>query len=184
MENKIHRGDIYYATLEENAIGSEQIGTRPVVIIQNDIGNEFSTTVIIVPITSKTTKAKIPTHVPLKNLKYRRIKDSMILAEQIRIISKDRLGTCIGRLDEEETKLMDNALFVAIGINIEELKAKKDKKELLTRNQIASYGIVAKEYLNRSGNIEISNKLFGDYIITLMDLYTPKEVEKVANKYR
>ena len=140
MEEKIHRGEIYYANLEENAIGSEQIGTRPVVIIQNNVGNEFSPTVIIVPITSKiTTKAKLPTHVPLKNLKYRRIKDSMILAEQIRIISKDRLGTCIGRLDEEETKLMDNALFVAIGINIEDLKAKKDIKELLTRNQIASY---------------------------------------------
>ena len=91
MKSKINRGDLYYANLEDKeAIGSEQTGIRPVVILQNDWGNFYSPTVIIAPITSKQ-KAKLPTHILLKKSKDRLEKDSIILAEQIKIIDKERL---------------------------------------------------------------------------------------------
>lgn len=183
MENKISRGNIYYATLENEKItGSEQRGRRPIVIVQNNIGNEHSPTTIIVPITSKIeAKSKIPTHIPLKNYRYRMIKDSMILAEQITTIDKTRLGEFIGKLDEEELKLMEKAISVAL--NIEKDNSKGEIKELVTRNQIASYAIIAREYLRHCGNLEISNREFGEYIISLMDLYSPLEIEgKAKNK--
>lgn len=183
MISKINRAYIYYASLEENTVGSEQKGTRPVVVIQNDMGNEFSPTIIVVPVTSKIEeKAKIPTHIPLKNYRYRTIKDSMVLAEQIRVIDKSRLKECVGKLDSEETKMIEKAICIALGIDIQKFNTKKDLREVMTRNQIASYGIIAKEYLNHCGNLEITNEEFGNYIITLMDLYSPEEAEQRANK--
>lgn len=116
---KIIRGEIYYADLGKKAVGSEQTGIRPVVIVQNNVGNEYSPTVIVAPITSKVnTKAKLPTHVFLKGSKIRIPLDSIILLEQITVIDKSRLKEILGVLDYQETKEMDKALAVSLGINI------------------------------------------------------------------
>lgn len=96
----IKRGDLFYAALDETYVGSEQTGVRPVVIIQNDIGNEYSPTVIIAPITSKVnSKSIIPTHVFIKGYKNRLKQNSLILTEQVRAIDKSRLKYYIGTLD-------------------------------------------------------------------------------------
>lgn len=188
MQREINRGDLYYAALDETYVGSEQTGVRPVVIVQNDIGNEFSPTVIIAPITSKVnSKSKIPTHVYVKSSKNRLKQDSIILAEQIRAIDKMRLKYYIGTLDVGELRAVDNALIISLGIDLEKAKKQvlhregiEEKTEFVTRKQIASYGIVARESLKHTGNLEISNEDFGKYILTLIDLYCPKEIEKRA----
>ena len=97
---EIKRGDLYYAALDETYVGSEQTGVRPVVILQNNIGNEHSPTVIIAPITSKVnSKSIIPTHVYIKGYKDRLKQNSLVLTEQIRAIDKSRLKYYIGALD-------------------------------------------------------------------------------------
>ena len=96
----IHRGDIYYADLRP-VIGSEQGGIRPVLVIQNDVGNRHSPTVICAAITSKMNKAKLPTHVELDAEKYDLMKDSVVLLEQLRTIDKQRLKDKVCRLDNE-----------------------------------------------------------------------------------
>ena len=118
MERKINRGDLFFADLENQVIGSEQAGIRPVVIIQNNIGNYYSPTVIIAPITSRVVlKAQLPTHVELKEDFERLPKKSMILAEQVRVIDKLRLKRYIGALDNAELKALDKALIIALGLN-------------------------------------------------------------------
>lgn len=156
MEEIINRGDLYFADLENQVIGSEQAGIRPVVIIQNDIGNFYSPTVIIAPITSKIiVKSKLPTHVILSANSKRLPKKSMILAEQIRVIDKIRLRQYIGALDDAELKALNKALLIALGIEKPKNKnvvinkkslEKEEKTEFITRKQIASYAIVAREY--------------------------------------
>ncbi len=96
----IRRGDVYYADLRP-VIGSEQGGIRPVLIIQNDVGNRHSPTVICAAITSRMNKAKLPTHIELNAEKYHMIKDSVILLEQVRTIDKSRLKDKICHLDGE-----------------------------------------------------------------------------------
>ena len=189
MAEEIKRGYIFLADLGEK-IGSEQKGERPVVIIQNNVGNEFSPTVIIVPITSKVNeKARIPTHIVIKKKKYGLTYDSMILAEQTTTIDKKRLGNYIGTLTEEEILQLDFALTNAFGLDIDKMMNKKKNKnnenkvETLTRKQICSYAIVAKEYLKHTGNMEISNKIFGDYMLDLMDLIPINQIESKAEKY-
>ena len=119
MERKIKRGDIYYANLNP-VIGSEQGGTRPVLIISNDIGNKHSPTVIIAPITSRVhTKAKLPTHTLIKDFDGLD-KNSIILFEQIRTIDKQRLREYLGTLDRRIIHCADKALAISIGL------AKKD----------------------------------------------------------
>ncbi len=185
---EIKRGDIFYAALDETYVGSEQTGVRPVVILQNNIGNEYSPTVIVAPITSKVnSKATIPTHVYIKGYKNRLKQNSLILTEQIRAIDKQRLRYYIGVLDIGELKKVDKALIISLGLNLEKIKKEiphregiEEKTEFVTRKQIASYGIVAREYLKHTGNLKISNEEFGKYILTLIDLYSPDEVEKRA----
>ena len=109
----IRRGDIYYADLRP-VIGSEQGGIRPVLIIQNDIGNKHSPTVICAAITSKMNKAKLPTHVELDSSKYDIMKDSVILLEQLRNIDKKRLKDKICHLDREILRKVDQALLVSL----------------------------------------------------------------------
>ena len=96
----IHRGDIYYADLRP-VVGSEQGGVRPVLIIQNDIGNKHSPTVICAAITSQMNKAKLPTHVELDSSRYALVKDSVVLLEQLRTIDKKRLRDKVCHLDRE-----------------------------------------------------------------------------------
>ena len=109
----IHRGDIYYADLRP-VVGSEQGGVRPVLIIQNDVGNRHSPTVICAAITSKMNKAKLPTHVELDARKYDLVKDSVILLEQLRTIDKQRLKEKICHIDEELQRKVDYALMVSL----------------------------------------------------------------------
>ena len=109
----IRRGDVYYADLRP-VIGSEQGGVRPVLIIQNDIGNRHSPTVICAAITSKMNKAKLPTHVELEASAYHMVKDSVILLEQLRTIDKQRLREKICHIDEDLQKKVDYALMVSL----------------------------------------------------------------------
>ena len=109
----IHRGDIYYADLRP-VVGSEQGGVRPVLIIQNDVGNRHSPTVICAAITSKMNKAKLPTHVELDTIKCDMIKDSVILLEQLRTIDKQRLKEKICHIDEELLQRVNYALRVSL----------------------------------------------------------------------
>ncbi|HNR04261.1 MAG TPA: type II toxin-antitoxin system PemK/MazF family toxin [Bacillota bacterium] len=111
----LRRGDIFYGDLSP-VIGSEQGGVRPVLIIQNDIGNKYSPTVIVAAITSQINKAKLPTHVELEALKYGITKDSVILLEQIRTIDKRRLKEKIGHLSEELMKQVDTAIQISFGL--------------------------------------------------------------------
>jgi len=111
----IKRGDIYYADLSP-VVGSEQGGVRPVLIIQNDIGNKYSPTVIATAITSQINKAKMPTHIELDANEYGLSKDSVVLAEQIRTIDKRRLKEKIGHLDDELMEKVNEALEISFGI--------------------------------------------------------------------
>lgn len=112
----IKRGDIYYADLSP-VIGSEQGGVRPVLVVQNDVGNKYSPTVIAAAITSQINKAKLPTHIEIGALEYGLAKDSVILLEQIRTIDKKRLREKIGHLDDELMTKVNNALEVSFGLS-------------------------------------------------------------------
>lgn len=111
----VKRGDIFYADLSP-VVGSEQGGTRPVLVVQNDIGNKFSPTVIIAAITSQINKAKLPTHVEILADDYGLSKDSVILLEQIRTVDKKRLRERIGKLDDELLERVNEALTVSVGL--------------------------------------------------------------------
>lgn len=112
----IKRGDVYYADLRP-VVGSEQGGIRPVLIIQNDVGNKHSPTVICAAITSKMNKAKLPTHVELDSKKYEMVKDSVILLEQLRTIDKKRLKDRVCHLDDDILKAVDTALLISLELN-------------------------------------------------------------------
>lgn len=111
----VHRGDIYYADLSP-VVGSEQGGVRPVLIVQNDVGNRFSPTVIAAAITSQKDKTKLPTHIQLQASGSGLAKDSIVLLEQIRTLDKRRLGERMGRLDEAAMSRVDRALQVSFGL--------------------------------------------------------------------
>ena len=111
----IKRGELYYADLSP-VIGSEQGGVRPVLVVQNDVGNKYSPTVIVAAITSQINKAKIPTHIEL-GTSHGLTKDSVLLLEQIRTLDKRRLKEHMGRLDDRLMQLVDDAIAVSFGIN-------------------------------------------------------------------
>lgn len=111
---KIRRGDIFYADLSP-VIGSEQDGIRPIVVIQNDVGNRFSPTIIGIAITSKE-KAKMPTHLEIDGTKYGLEKDSVILAEQIRTLDKSRLKEKVGKLDKDTLEKLKKAIEISFGL--------------------------------------------------------------------
>jgi mRNA interferase MazF len=112
----VRRGDIFYADLSP-VIGSEQGGIRPVLIVQNDVGNRYSPTVICAAITSQINKAKLPTHIEIDSQLYTLVKDSVVLLEQVRTIDKKRLREKICRLDEELMKKVDKALLISFGLD-------------------------------------------------------------------
>ena len=112
----IKRGEMYFADLSP-VVGSEQGGIRPVLIIQNDIGNRFSPTVIAAAITSQTEKNKLPTHIHLNSKEHGLMKNSIILAEQIRTIDKSRLKERIGQVDERVMGQVNNALGISFGLS-------------------------------------------------------------------
>lgn len=111
----VKRGEIYYADLSP-VVGSEQGGIRPVLIVQNDVGNKYSPTVIAAAITSQINKAKMPTHIEIDALEYGLAKDSVILLEQIRTIDKKRLKEKIGSIDDALADKVNEALAVSFGL--------------------------------------------------------------------
>lgn len=111
----VKRGDVYFADLSP-VVGSEQGGVRPVLVIQNDIGNRFSPTVIIAAITAQIQKAKLPTHVEIDAKRYGFERDSVILLEQIRTIDKQRLTDKITHLDDEMMEKVDESLQISLGL--------------------------------------------------------------------
>ena len=111
----IRRGDIYYADLSP-VVGSEQGGLRPVLIVQNDVGNRYSPTVIAAAITSKLGKAKLPTHIDVFASRVGLAKDSVILLEQIRTLDKRRLREKMGHLDEAVMEEVNTAIAVSFGL--------------------------------------------------------------------
>ncbi len=112
----VRRGDIYYADLSP-VVGSEQGGLRPVLIVQNDVGNRYSPTVIAAAITSRTQKSKLPTHIDVYADKYGLAKDSVILLEQIRTIDKARLKEKMGHLDDNVMAEVNDAITVSFGLS-------------------------------------------------------------------
>ena len=120
MNTVIHKGDIFFADLGDT-VGSEQSGVRPVLVIQNNVGNRFSPTIIVSPITSKIKKGTYPTHVII-NPKCGLNETSMILLEQIRTIDKTRLGRYLGTVDDESMRKVDRAISVSLGLFQSEVK--------------------------------------------------------------
>lgn len=112
----IKRGDIYYADLSP-VVGSEQGGIRPVLIVQNNVGNRFSPTVIAAAITSQQSKAKLPTHIPLHARTSGLAKDSIVLLEQMRTLDKRRLREKMGSVDESAMNAVNNAISISLGLN-------------------------------------------------------------------
>lgn len=110
------RGDVYYADLRP-VVGSEQGGVRPVLIVQNDVGNRHSPTVICAAITSKMNKAKLPTHIELDAARYHMVKDSVILLEQLRTIDKQRLKDKICHLDSSIMNKVNHALMISLQLD-------------------------------------------------------------------
>lgn len=114
-ENQIKRGEIYFADLSP-VVGSEQGGLRPVLIVQNDVGNKYSPTIIAAAITSRPDKIKRPTHIEVKGGQCGLTKDSVILLEQVRTLDKKRLKGKIGEISPELIDSLNNALFVSFGL--------------------------------------------------------------------
>lgn len=111
----VKRGDIYYANLSP-VVGSEQGGHRPVLIIQNDVGNKYSPTVIVAAITSQISKAKLPTHVEVSSKQFGLEKDSVVLLEQMRTIDKRRLKEKVTHLSEEVMDRVDESIRISLGL--------------------------------------------------------------------
>lgn len=111
----VRRGDIYYADLSP-VVGSEQGGVRPVLIVQNDVGNRFSPTVIAAAITSQTEKTRLPTHIRLSSPECGLQRDSVVLLEQIRTLDKRRLKECMGRLESGMMDKVDKAISISFGL--------------------------------------------------------------------
>ncbi len=112
---QVRKGDIFFADLSP-VVGSEQGGVRPVLVVQNDVGNRFSPTIIVAAVTSQTNKAKLPTHVPISAEGNGLSRDSVVLLEQLRTIDKKRLREHIGTVGTNVIDVVDEALSVSLGI--------------------------------------------------------------------
>ena len=113
---QVRKGDIFFADLSP-VVGSEQGGVRPVLVVQNDVGNRFSPTIIVAAVTSQTNKAKLPTHVPISAEGNGLSRDSVVLLEQLRTIDKKRLREHIGTVGTNVIDVVDEALSVSLGID-------------------------------------------------------------------
>lgn len=110
----IKRGELYYADLSP-VVGSEQGGVRPVLVVQNDVGNKHSPTIIAAAVTSQINKARLPTHIELKAVEYGLMKDSVVLLEQLRTLDKRRLKERIGELPKPTMNSVNDALLISLG---------------------------------------------------------------------
>ena len=144
FQKVILRGDIYYADLNPT-VGSEQGGVRPLVILQNNVGNRYSPTVIAAAITASP-KKPLPTHVTIDHA-CEQLKESFVLLEQIRTIDRSRLREYVGRLDEQEMKKIDEALAISVGLapahlyvtETEDAAWKKQQRKPLTKISSPSF---------------------------------------------
>lgn len=121
MDNQqsiVRRGEIYYADLSP-VVGSEQGGMRPVLIVQNDVGNRYSPTVIAAAITSQQNKARLPTHIEIEARTYGLSKNSVVLLEQVRTLDKRRLRERMGCLDDKAMQRVDGAIAVSLGLRVD-----------------------------------------------------------------
>ena len=121
MDNQqsiVRRGEIYYADLSP-VVGSEQGGMRPVLIVQNDVGNRYSPTVIAAAITSQQNKARLPTHIEIEARTYGLSKNSIVLLEQVRTLDKRRLRERMSCLDEKAMQRVDGAIAISLGLRSE-----------------------------------------------------------------
>ena len=118
QHNIVRRGEIYYADLSP-VVGSEQGGMRPVLIVQNDVGNRYSPTVIAAAITSQQNKARLPTHIEIEARTYGLSKNSVVLLEQVRTLDKRRLRERMGCLDEKVMQRVDGAIAISLGLQAE-----------------------------------------------------------------
>ena len=141
MNSQIRRGDIYYADLSP-VVGSEQGGLRPVLIIQNDVGNKYSPTVIAAAITSRMSKTRLPTHIDIYASRAGLARDSVILLEQIRTLDKRRLRERMGHLDDEMMDRVNNAIAVSFGIVLPPAGAYGEGVEVQP-GAVAEAGVVA-----------------------------------------
>ena len=114
-DTMIMRGDLFSACLDP-VVGSEQGGIRPVLIVQNDVGNRYSPTVIVLAVTGQLNKTNLPTHVPIPGGVTGLMRDSMVLAEQIRTLDKRRLRECMGRLGDVTMTKVDRAISISFGL--------------------------------------------------------------------
>lgn len=130
----IRRGDIYYADLSP-VVGSEQGGLRPVLIVQNDVGNRYSPTVIAAAITSRTSKNPLPTHIDVMSNVTGLTKDSVVLLEQIRTIDKSRLKERMGHLDDGAMAAVNSAISISFGLGGGGKTAPQDRRASRMRNQ-------------------------------------------------
>ena len=168
---EVLRGQMYYADLDP-VVGSEQGGFRPVLVIQNDVGNNFSPTVIVTPITSKQKKMRQPTHVgipPYFNLP----ENSVAMLEHIRTIDKSRLGEYIGRLDDDVMDYIDGAFGVSIGIEKAFPSVKQQKKrerEAADEMVLCLCPVCARQFFNSP-----------DYVIQRIGPITPKDTCTYCN---
>lgn len=138
MLQSIKRGDIFYADLSP-VIGSEQGGLRPVLIIQNDVGNKYSPTIIAAAITSRMCKTRLPTHIDIQKSDVGLAKDSVVLLEQIRTLDKKRLKEKMGHLDYDDMIKVDNAIAVSFGLY-------KDNREQKKVHQNEGYAAVRSDF--------------------------------------
>lgn len=113
----IKRGEMYYADLSP-VVGSEQGGIRPILVVQNDIGNKYSPTIIAAAVTSKLNKARLPTHIELSAENYGLPKDSVVLLEQLRTLDKRRLKEKIGLLDDDTMEKVNDGLLISLGFEV------------------------------------------------------------------
>ena len=127
----VKRGDIYYADLSP-VVGSEQGGLRPVLIIQNDVGNRYSPTVIAAAITSRLSKTRLPTHIDVFADRVGLVKDSVILLEQVRTLDKRRLKEKMGHLDEGLMRQVDRAIAVSVGLGDWQPSERREEQPLPT----------------------------------------------------
>ena len=111
----VKKGDLYFADLSP-VVGSEQGGVRPVLVVQNDVGNKYSPTIIVAAVTSQTGKAKLPTHIEICTNDYNIMKNSVILLEQIRTIDKKRLREYVCHIDQERMKKIDQAIRISLDL--------------------------------------------------------------------
>ena len=118
QQNIVRRGEIYYADLSP-VVGSAQGGMRPVLIVQNDVGNRYSPTVIAAAITSQQNKARLPTHIEIEARTYGLTKNSVVLLEQVRTLDKRRLRERMGCLDEKAMQRVDGAIAISLGLKAE-----------------------------------------------------------------